>query len=234
MGNDMKKYIKFFIIVVVLGFLFGTIKVLYEDKVGAIPIWIYIVVASIVFGIYVLLAILPTMRLKKHIVKANGILYDEHDAEKYLKETIKLQNRKKSLLDMQYNVNKTIIDINVAVGYIHTGRTEKAIKLLSKLDVSRLHSFAKATYYANYLYALFKQKKKHDANMVLKNHRELLIQYEGNPNVGVYINLIFAYNAKFNNEDDDVNYYMGKAEDLAVGYYDKIEYEKARKVLMAQ
>ncbi|MEG0918990.1 MAG: hypothetical protein RSA49_01165 [Anaerovoracaceae bacterium] len=233
MGTEAKKYIKFFIIVVVLGFIGGTVKVLYEDKFGKFPIWVYLVFIAVVFGAYIILGILPTMRLKKHILKANSILYDDHDAERYLKETIKLQNRKKSFLDMQYNVNKAIIDINVAVGYIHTGRTEKAIKLLSKLDVSRLHSFAKATYYTNYLYALFKQKKKHDATMILENHKKLLIQYEDNPNIGCYINLIFAYNAKLN-KDGDVNDYIERSEKLAIGYYERIEYEKARKVLIAQ
>lgn len=232
--NNKKNFIKILAIAICVGFLGGFLKLLYEKNFGPLPIVGYVGIAIAVFIVIFLLTTIPSLKLKKKIVALNNILYNEHNAKKYLEGMEKLQNRRKSMFDVQYDKNKVVIDINVAIGYMATNRYDKAVKLMRSVDVTGIHHFTKAIFYANYIYSLFRIKKVKEALTLLDNHRDLILQFQDVLNIGAYINMDLAQESKEYKNEEDMIYYLDKAKNLAQGFYESQEYEKISRILRGQ
>lgn len=232
--RQKRNLIKLLIITVILGFAGGYMKLLYEDKFGSVPFLVYVAIIAVVVLILYVIVNASSIKIKKKMQKAIDKLSNEHDEKGYLAEMLELQKKKRGFFDLQYDANMIFIDINVVQGSFLNGKYDKVIKLIKKMNFDFVHPYAKATSYSYYLLSLYKLKKVDVANSVMEEKYDLLKQYVDVNNLGTFINMVFAYEAFYNENVGQCEEYLDKANKLASGYYEKKEYNRVMNVLIGQ
>lgn len=227
----MKATYKLIAMAGVLGFLLGGFSLFYESKFGKMSAPVMVAVAVNLMAIIVILLTLPQYRLRKKITENVKILDIDHQPERYIKEMEKLLEKRPSIFDFSHAKNRTIIQLDIGLGYMALNQYNKAVDIFEEMDPDLVVGATQAAYYGFYAYSLFRCGKINEGITVMKNNLPVLKRYYEMDNVGMYINLSWIYQMLKEKRDEAVYFYWKKALKTGWGYYQRRDLEVMKNYL---